>query len=89
VEQISFSGRIARDRGQDVTYVTERAVFKLTVRGLTLTELAPGIDLHRDVLDLIPFEPLIAAELLPMDPRIFHVHPMGIELQRRESGAPS
>ncbi|TIT56285.1 MAG: acyl CoA:acetate/3-ketoacid CoA transferase, partial [Mesorhizobium sp.] len=50
VEHISFSGKRAVAQGQDITYVTERCVMKLTPDGLMVTELAPGIDLERDVL---------------------------------------
>ncbi|KAB2854083.1 MAG: acyl CoA:acetate/3-ketoacid CoA transferase, partial [Bauldia sp.] len=63
VEQITYSGREAMKRGQEVVYVTERAVFRLTEQGLVLTELAPGIDLHRDVLDRMAFAPHV-----PRDP---------------------
>jgi acyl CoA:acetate/3-ketoacid CoA transferase len=59
VEQITYSGREALKRGQDVVYVTERAVFRLTGKGLALTEVAPGIDVRRDVLERMKFAPLI------------------------------
>lgn len=59
VEQVSFSGDIARQRGQDVVYVTERAVFRLTSAGLQLIEMAPGVDLQRDILDQMSFHPVI------------------------------
>ena len=59
VEQISFSGVIAARKGQDVLYVTERAVFRLNADGVELIELAPGIDLQRDVLDLMSFQPIV------------------------------
>ncbi|MGH6815497.1 MAG: acyl CoA:acetate/3-ketoacid CoA transferase, partial [Hyphomicrobiaceae bacterium] len=57
VEQITFSGREALKRGQQVVYVTERAVFRLTEQGLALTEVAPGIDLRRDVIERMAFAP--------------------------------
>ena len=70
VEQISFSGRYAVERGQPVLYVTERAVFQLLPEGLELIEVAPGIDLKRDVLDQMDFHPLIRA-VRPMSAVLF------------------
>ncbi|HYM84461.1 MAG TPA: acyl CoA:acetate/3-ketoacid CoA transferase, partial [Candidatus Dormibacteraeota bacterium] len=69
VRQITFSGRLARERGQEVRYVTDRAVFALDDDGLVLTEVAPGIDLERDVLARMGFRPRIADELREMDRR--------------------
>lgn len=57
VEQITYSGREAMKRAQQVVYVTERCVFLLTEHGLTLTEVAPGIDVHRDVIERMGFAP--------------------------------
>ena len=59
VEQVSFSGETARAAGQEVRYVTERAVFRLTREGLELIEVAAGIDLQKQVLDLMAFRPLM------------------------------
>ena len=61
VEQISFSGPLARDAGQDILFVTERAVFRLQPEGLELLEVAPGIDVQRDVVDRMEFTPIIRA----------------------------
>lgn len=71
VEQISFSGDVARRNGQEVLYVTERAVFRLTESGVELIEVAPGIDLHRDILERMSFAPIIR-DVRPMSSRVFH-----------------
>ncbi len=70
VEQISFSGARAARLGQPVLYVTERCVFELTADGLKLIEIAPGIDLERDILSLMDVAPMID-DLRPMESRIF------------------
>jgi propionate CoA-transferase/acetate CoA-transferase len=76
VEQVTFQGAEARSRGQRVLYVTERAVFELGDDGLRLREVAPGIDIHEHVLDLLPFEVDALGHRL-MDPRMFHDDPLG------------
>ena len=70
VEQISFSGEVARQKSQDVLYVTERAVFRLTDDGLELIEVAPGIDVQRDVLDQMTFVPIVR-DVRPMSSHVF------------------
>jgi propionate CoA-transferase len=70
VAQITFAGNFARDRSQPVIYVTERCVFQLTPGGLELIEVAPGIDIERDILAHMDFKPIINKPV-PMDPRIF------------------
>jgi propionate CoA-transferase len=77
VEQITFSGRRAAQLGQPVLYVTERCVFELGVHGLKLIEVAPGIDIERDILAHMAFRPLID-EVKPMLPAIFAPAPMGL-----------
>ncbi len=70
VEQITFNGHDAALREQQVLFVTERAVFKLTADGLELIEIAPGVDMHRDVLEHMSFRPLIR-DVKTMDAGIF------------------
>jgi propionate CoA-transferase len=84
VQQISFSARIARERRQPVVYVTERAVFELADEGLVLTEIAAGLDVQRDVLDRMDFEPRVADELRELDPRLFAAAAMGLRLANAE-----
>ena len=68
VQQVCFHGPTALANGQEVLYVTERAVFALTPQGLALTELAPGVDLQRDVVDQMQFVPIhIAPRLMPAE----------------------
>ncbi len=84
VEQITFSGELAAETGQPVLYVTERCVFSASPRGLQLTEIAPGVDLERDILAHMGFVPVIES-LTTMDPRIFLDAPMGLKAQLLES----
>jgi propionate CoA-transferase len=78
VEQITFSGDYAIKTEQPVMYITERAVFELRKDGLHLIEVAPGIDLQKDVLDLMEFKPIITDELKEMDARLFQDEKMGL-----------
>lgn len=79
VEQITFSGEYAGKIGQPVMYITERAVFELKKDGVYLTEIAPGIDLQTQVLDLMDFEPKMEGIPKLMDRRIFCDEPMGLD----------
>ena len=71
VEHRTFSGAVSVQRGQHVLYVTERCVFKLTSEGLELVEIAPGIDVERDILGRMEFKPVLRRDPVTMDKRIF------------------
>lgn len=75
VEQITFSGTYAAMRAQPVLYVTERCVFQLRMEGLELIEVAPGIDIERDILPHMGFAPLVNSPI-EMNARIFQDEPM-------------
>jgi propionate CoA-transferase len=78
VEQVSFSGPYARQCGQEIMYVTERAVFRLGAGGPELIEIAPGLDLEQDVLGAMGFRPVVAPDLKVMDAALFAEPPMGL-----------
>ena len=71
VQQITYSGRYGSERHQRVLYVTERAVFRLGQHGVELIEVAPGIDVERDVIGRMGFRPHISPDLKTMDSRLF------------------
>jgi propionate CoA-transferase len=79
VEQRTFSGEYAAQIGQPVLYVTERCVFQLTIDGLELIEIAPGVDLEKDVLAHVAFQPIIRGQPKLMDSRLFLDEPMGLK----------
>ncbi|GAB6053599.1 acyl CoA:acetate/3-ketoacid CoA transferase [Magnetospira thiophila] len=78
VSHLTFNAAQARARGQSVCYVTERAVFQLTAQGLRLTEVAPGIDMQRDVLDRMAFQPLIPERPRLMAADLFRPSRLGL-----------
>jgi propionate CoA-transferase len=80
VEQITFAGKRAVKDRQEVLYVTERAVFKLTAEGVTLIEIAPGVDLEKDILAHMEFKPVIDKNLKLMDERLFREEKMGLTI---------
>jgi len=80
VEQITFSGEYAAETEKNVLYVTERAVFKLVKGGIMLIEIAPGIDLQKDILDQMEFVPLISENLSAMSSCIFTDKAMELDI---------
>ncbi len=78
VEHVTFSGERAHARGQSVLYITERCVLRLAEERLQLIEIAPGVDLERDVLARMGFRPQIAPDLCEMDAAIFTDKPLGL-----------
>jgi propionate CoA-transferase len=79
VEQICYNGSFAREQGREAVFVTERAVFRVGAGGLELCEVAPGIDIERDIVAHMDFRPAIAADLRTMDARLFAAEPMGLK----------
>ncbi len=78
LEQVSYNGRYALERGQEVLFVTERAVFRLQPQGLALIEIAPGLDVQKDVLGNMEFRPFLPGEPKEMEPRLFRPEVMGL-----------
>jgi len=68
VQHISFSGKRARELGQEVLYITERAVFRLAADGMELAEVAAGVDVQRDVVERMQFTPIVRrVQRMPLD----------------------
>jgi propionate CoA-transferase len=78
IEQICYNATFAAEQGRTALFVTERALFRATTTGLELTEIAPGIDIERDILAHMDFKPAIAAKLKVMDARLFAPQLMGL-----------
>jgi len=87
VREVTFCGPAARVHAKPITYVTERAVFKLTPEGVTLVEIAPGVDLQRHVLDRMAFRPVISSDLCLMDPGCFVPDADRVETKVEKAGA--
>lgn len=79
VQQITFSGKRAVEAGKQVVFITERCVFRLEKEGLTLVEVAPGIDIERDILANMDYRPIISENLKLMPSELFYDGPMGLE----------
>jgi propionate CoA-transferase len=80
LDQISFSGKRGKMQGQDVTYVTERCVLKLTQEGIVVTEIAPGVNLQANILDQSEFPLIVSPQLKTMDRALFMPEKMGLQL---------
>lgn len=78
VQQITFSAKTAIENNQEILYVTERAVFKLTEAGVMLIEIAPGIELEKDILSKMAFKPIISSNLKTLDKRIYEDKKMNL-----------
>ncbi|RFB96487.1 acyl CoA:acetate/3-ketoacid CoA transferase [Rhizobium leguminosarum bv. trifolii] len=85
VEHVTFSGRRAIEQGQDITYVTERCVMKLTPDGIVLTEIAPGVDLQSHILDQSEFPLIVAPDLKVMDAALFGEANIGLSLPTKSA----
>jgi propionate CoA-transferase len=81
VEQVTFSGKMARERGQNIRYVTERCVMDLDAEALTVREIAPGVDLQRDVLDQAAFKLKVDPKMKLMDAALFRNAPLQLKLK--------
>lgn len=79
VAQYSFNGKLARKKGQKVVIVTERAVFRLVPEGVELIEIAAGVDLQKDVLDLMDFKPIVSPNLKIIDVAIYNQGPCNLK----------
>lgn len=88
VAQITFSGRMSEGRNQEVLYVTERAVLELIDGQLTVVEIAPGIDLQRDVLDKAAIHLQVSDDLTLMDANLFRPDPVGLTLRAPRHAVP-
>lgn len=86
LQQVSYNGLIARKKGQKMHYVTERAVFELRPEGLVLTEIAEGIDLQTQILDLMEFRPIISRRLRVMPAAIYRDGVFGLKQLLAEKG---
>ena len=83
VEHVTFSGPRSVKQGQDITYVTERCVMKLTPEGIVLTEIAPGVDLQTHILDQSEFPLIVSDKLKTMDEALFREEPIGLTLPQK------
>ena len=78
VEQVTFCGNYAIKKGQRILYITERAVFEISEKGLILTEVAPGVNIDRDILALMEFKPFMPDKIHLMEASVFHDGPLDL-----------
>jgi len=81
VDHVTFSGRRAVEQGQDVLYVSERCVLRLTHQGLEVIEIAPGIDFDRDLQGQCPFPLIVGKAMRVMDTALFRPDPIGLVMK--------
>jgi propionate CoA-transferase len=77
-QHVTFNGRRAAEQGQEIWYVTERCVFRLGPDGLVLIEVAPGVDVDRDIRSKVGFTLQVSPDCKPMDERVFRAEVMGL-----------
>lgn len=78
IKQINYSGVYAREMHKEVIYITERCVFEQKPSGFTITEIAPGIDIERDIFNQMEFKPLVADDLKVMEHKLFTGEILGL-----------
>ncbi|MCL1804803.1 MAG: acyl CoA:acetate/3-ketoacid CoA transferase [Clostridiales bacterium] len=86
VEEIAFNGRASVQKGQEVMYITERAVFRLIGGKMTLTEYADGLDVEKDVIAHMAFRPDVAPDVKPMPAYCFTTGPIGLKAEWERLG---
>ncbi len=86
-QQVTFNGPLAAKAGQEVWYFTERAVFRLIPDGIFLVEVAPGVDVDRNIRDQVGFPLRVAPDLRAMDPCLFREEPMGLAAEWQQTEA--
>ncbi|MBI4840290.1 MAG: hypothetical protein HY803_04310 [candidate division NC10 bacterium] len=80
-QHVTFNGPLAAKQGQEVWYITERGVFRLTTDGLLLTEVAPGVDVDKEIQARVGFPLRVSQDLRRMDPRLFGADRMGLAVE--------
>jgi propionate CoA-transferase len=90
IEHVSYSAPFAAEEGRTSVFITERAVFRTIDGALELIEIAPGIDLEKDVLQRMGFRPRVAPDLKSMDKRLFTQAPMNLraDIEAKSKSAP-